>query len=130
MRGILFLCVHNSARSQLAEGLGRTLFPGIRVQSAGSAPARPNPLAIEALREIGVDASAQSSKSVDTIDPKTVDVVITLCAEEVCPVFLGGAERIHWPLPDPAKQGTIEAFREVRDEIRKRLAAFAKERGL
>ena len=61
-----------------------------------------NPYAIEALEDLGIDASAQSSKSVVDIDPAAVDLVITLCAEEVCPAFLGKAERLHWPIPDPA----------------------------
>src|SRR5215216_1013626 len=100
---LLFLCVANSARSQMAEGLARAKFGDrVRVQSAGSEPSRVNPLAIEALREIAIDISSYASKSVDTIDPASVDLVITLCAEEVCPMGLAGVPRIHWPLPDPA----------------------------
>ena len=92
---ILFLCVRNSARSQLAEGLARALFGDrVRVQSAGSEPAFVHPLAKVVLAELGIDASAQSSKSVQSIDPSTVDTVITLCAEEVCPVFLAKAQRL------------------------------------
>lgn len=129
IQSILFMCVANSARSQLAEGLGRMLFGDvIRVQSAGSQPSRVNPFAIEVLKEIGIDISTQSSKSVDTIDPKSVDTVITLCAEEVCPVFLGKARRIHWPIPDPAspdpslpREQMLLRFRSARDEIRSRL---------
>ena len=96
--GILFLCVANSARSQMAEGLARALF-GERalVQSAGSSPSRVNPLAIQVMSELGIDITKQCSKSVDTIAPRIVDLVITLCAEEVCPVFLGEAKRLHWP---------------------------------
>ena len=76
MRGLLFLCVANSARSQLAEGLARHLLPAtVRVQSAGSAPSGLNPLAVEVMREIGIDIAAHASKSVDTIDPATVDTV-------------------------------------------------------
>ncbi len=125
--GVLFLCVANSARSQMAEGLARHRFgEGVKVQSAGSLPSRVNPLAIRALAEIGIDISHQQSKSVTEIDPATVDVVVTLCAEEVCPVFLGKAKRLHWPLPDPAAaEGTGEErlarFRDVRDEIRQRM---------
>ena len=104
-RGILFLCVANSARSQLAEALARQRFGDrIRVQSAGSQPSRVNPVAIEVLAELGISASDQNSKSVSTIDPATVGLVITLCAEEVCPVFLGQAPRLHWPIPDPASK--------------------------
>jgi arsenate reductase len=122
---ILFLCVANSARSQMAEGLARARFGDrVRVQSAGSAPSRLNPVAVEVMAEIGIDISGQSSKSVETIDPATVDTVVTLCAEEVCPVFLGQARRLHWPLPDPAAappDARLEKFREVRDEIARRL---------
>ena len=129
---ILFLCVANSARSQMAEGLARAKFgPRVRVQSAGSEPSRVNPLAIEALREAGADISSHVSKSVDTIDPATVDLVITLCAEEVCPLGLAGVPRVHWPLPDPAgPDRSIERFREARDEIARRLDALGAELGL
>ena len=130
---ILFLCVANSARSQMAEGLARRRFGDrIRVQSAGSRPSRVNPYAIEVMGELGVDLSAHTSKSVDTIDPATVDVVITLCAEEVCPFFLGGARRLHWPIADPASDDTtltrdalLARFRTARDEIEARLGVLA-----
>lgn len=127
-RHILFLCVANSARSQMAEGIARSLAPkGVRVSSAGSHPSRMNPLAVKALAEIGIDISSHYSKSVNDISSEDVDAVITLCAEEVCPVFLGRALRFHWGLPDPAATGTIEeervqTFRDVRDELRRRLA--------
>ena len=129
---ILFLCVANSARSQMAEGLARAKFgPRVRVQSAGSQPSRVNPHAIEALREAGIDISSQISKSVDTIDPATVDLVITLCAEEVCPMGLAGVRRIHWPLADPVgPRSGIERFREARDEIARRLDGLRAELGL
>jgi arsenate reductase len=129
---ILFLCVANSARSQMAEGLARAKFgPRVRVQSAGSQPSRINPHAIEALREAGIDISSQISKSVDTIDPATVDLVITLCAEEVCPLGLAGVPRIRWPLADPAGPASgIERFREARDEIARRLDGLGAELGL
>ena len=134
-RSILFLCVANSARSQMAEGIARQMFPELRIQSAGSRPSRVNPYAIEVLAEQGIDASAHTSKSVQEIDPWTVDLVITLCAQEVCPVFLGKAERLHWPIPDPASQDpslTPEVlrarFRAGRDEIRRRLEALKGER--
>jgi arsenate reductase len=133
---ILFLCVANSARSQLAEGLARQFFPDFRIQSAGSLPSRVNPHAIEVLRELGIDASAQTSKSVGDIDPDTVDLVITLCAEEVCPAFLGKAERLHWPIADPASHDPVltsedlrARFTTARDEIRHRLKALGRERG-
>ena len=130
---VLFLCVANSARSQMAEGLARALFgTAVRIQSAGSQPTRVNPNAIAVLREVGIDITAHHSKSVDDIDPRTVEVVITLCAEEVCPVWPGQIQRIHWGLPDPATEDptvTPEAmlgrFRTTRDEIRTRLIALA-----
>jgi arsenate reductase (thioredoxin) len=125
---VLFLCVANSARSQMAEGIARALAPaGVTVSSAGSRPSRVNPLAIRALDEIGIDIRSHGSKSVDDVSPDGVDAVITLCAEEVCPVFLGKAHRVHWGLPDPAGAGSTEeeqlqAFRDVRDELRRRLS--------
>lgn len=129
---ILFLCVRNSARSQLAEGLARAAFGDrVRVQSAGSEPAFVHPLAREVLAEIGIDASDHTSKSVQTIDPSTVDTVITLCAEEVCPVFLGKARRLHWPIPDPAghdelpREEQLERFRAAREQIRARIGVLA-----
>ncbi|HSB63741.1 MAG TPA: arsenate reductase ArsC [Thermoanaerobaculia bacterium] len=125
--GLLFLCVANSARSQMAEGLARAHFgDAVHVQSAGSDAAGVNPLAVKVLAELGIDISGQTSKTVDTIDPKTVDTVVTLCAEEVCPVYLAKAEHLHWPLPDPTAGGGSEEeklarFRQTRDEIRRRI---------
>jgi arsenate reductase len=125
MISILFLCVANSARSQMAEGLARARFGDrARVQSAGSAPSTVNAFAIDVLAEIGIDISRHTSKSVETIDPGGIDIVVTLCAEEVCPVFLGRARRLHWPLPDPAAAPpapTHERFRQVRDQIAAKL---------
>lgn len=127
MSGLLFLCVANSARSQMAEGLARARFGDrVRVGSAGSSPAVVHPLAIAALDELGIDISGQLSKSVATVDPSDVDLVVTLCAEEVCPAFPGSAKRLHWPLPDPAggpgsDADRLERFRAVRDEIARRL---------
>ena len=126
-RHILFLCVANSARSQMAEGIARSLAPqGVKVSSAGSSPAPIRPQAIQVLNEIGIDISAHRSKGLDSIDAGSVDAVITLCAEEVCPVFLGKAHRLHWGLPDPAavtgtEETRLDAFRSVRDELRLRL---------
>lgn len=126
---ILFLCVANSARSQMAEGLARKLFGArIAVQSAGSAPSTVNPYAIEVMREVGVDLSTHHSKSVEGVDATTVGTVITLCAEEVCPVFLGQAQRLHWPITDPAskdpsipREEMLTRFRTARDQIQARL---------
>jgi arsenate reductase (thioredoxin) len=125
---ILFLCVANSARSQMAEGLARDLLgPDIEVMSAGSSPSRLNPLAVEALAEVGIDIAHHRSKGVEAIGGDEIDLVITLCADEVCPVFLGRAKRLHWPLPDPATapaDSATQRFREVRDELRNRLLAL------
>jgi len=117
----------------MAEGLARSILGArVRVQSAGSKPSRVNPWAIEVMKESGIDLGSHHSKSVDTIDPATVDTVITLCAEEVCPVFLGQARRLHWPIPDPASDDPrlssdeLRArFRAARDQIRGRLAVLA-----
>jgi arsenate reductase len=112
----------------MAEGLARAHFGnGVRVQSAGSTPSSVHPLAVAALEEIGIDASLQRSKSVAEIDADSVDLVITLCAEEVCPVFPKRVRKIHWPLPDPsagpsAFADPLDAFRDVRDELARRIA--------
>jgi protein-tyrosine-phosphatase/catechol 2,3-dioxygenase-like lactoylglutathione lyase family enzyme len=130
---ILFLCVANSARSQMAEGLARKLFgTRIAVQSAGSEPSKVKPYAIEVMREVGVDLTTHHSKSVQSIDPATVGTVITLCAEEVCPVFLGKARRLHWPILDPSssdasipREAMLARFRTARDQILGRLEVLA-----
>ena len=127
-KGVLFLCVANSARSQLAEGIARSLAPpGVTVWSAGSQPTRVRPEAIAALAEIGIDISHHRSKAVSEIPAAEVDTVVTLCGEEECPVFLGRARRLHWGLPDPAGVGgseadRVDAFRKTRDELGRRLA--------
>lgn len=130
-RGVLFVCVANSARSQIAEGLLRSLAgERFEVFSAGSAPAGSvHPHALRVLEEVGIDASGHRSKSLEEIDAFKVDTVITLCAEEVCPVFPHAAERLHWPLPDPAVSrvggaAELEAFRWVREELRRRLEVW------
>jgi arsenate reductase len=130
---ILFLCVANSGRSQMAEGLARHLFGAtVRVQSAGTEPSRVNPFAIQAMAELGIDLGAHTSKSVQSIEPQSADLVITLCAEEVCPVFLSRAPRMHWPLKDPSRkqedltdEERLQHFRVARDEIRARLEVLA-----
>jgi arsenate reductase len=128
-RGVLFLCVANSARSQMAEGIARALAPpGVTVWSAGSQPTRVRSEAIAVLAEIGIDLSHHRSRAVSEIPSAEVDTVITLCGEEECPVFLGKARRLHWGLPDPAGVGgseadRLDAFRRTRDELRRRLAS-------
>ncbi|MEE2834893.1 MAG: arsenate reductase ArsC [Myxococcota bacterium] len=128
--GLLFLCVANSARSQMAEALARARYgDAVRVQSAGSEPSRVHPLALKACAAQRLDTEQLSSKGVDTIDPSTVDVVVTLCAEEYCPAYLHQATRLHWPRPDPAaaQPGEDEAaqlgrFLDVADRIAVRLS--------
>lgn len=111
----------------MAEGIARSLIPpGVKVSSAGSSPASVHPQAIQVLKEIGIDISGHRSKGLDSIDSGSVDAVITLCADEVCPVFLGKALRVYWGLPDPAgvagsEENRLDAFRSVRDELRRRL---------
>ncbi len=133
---ILFMCVANSARSQLAESLARQIFEDeAEIRSAGSQPSKVNPYAVRALSEVGADVRSLYSKSVDDLPFEFVtslDYVITLCAEEVCPVVISTARRIHWPLPDPAgKNGTEDEqmgrFRETRDIIKLKLVEFFRE---
>jgi arsenate reductase len=106
----------------MAEGIARSLAPqGVKVSSAGSSPSSVRPEAIQVLKEIGIDITGHRPRGLDSID-----AVITLCAEEVCPAFLGTAHRLHWGLPDPgAVTGTEEtrlnAFRTVRDDLLRHL---------
>lgn len=126
-RHVLFLCVANSARSQMAHGIARSLAPAdVKVSSAGSEPTSVRPQAIAVLAEIGVDIAHHRSRGMDEVE-RPVDAVVTLCAEEVCPAWLGPALRLHWGLPDPAAvEGTedekLQAFRDVRDELLRRLS--------
>ena len=130
MKGVLFLCVANSARSQMAEGIARSLAPAAtKIWSAGSRPTSVRPEAIAVLKEIGIDISGHHAKAVADVPAAEVDTVITLCGEEECPVFLGTATRLHWGLPDPAaingsEAERLDAFRKVRDELRRRIADF------
>ena len=134
---ILFLCVANSARSQMAEALARARFakrfPGWRVASAGSAPKPIHPLAVEALAEVGLAAVDGASRSVEDViregavrGDAPIRLVITLCAEEVCPVALAGVARLQWPIADPAAgpEALLERFRAARDQIDGRLATL------
>jgi len=133
-KSVLFLCVANSARSQMAEAWARRIFgAGTLVQSAGARPTFVHPRAVEVMKEEGFDLSQHRSKSVDSIDPSGIDTVITLCAEEVCPVFLKNVRRLHWPIPDPAagssvsKEDQLARFRAARDEIHSRMERLARE---
>jgi arsenate reductase len=132
MKRILFLCVANSARSQMAEGLARDLLGSrVEVLSAGSRPATVNPFAIAAMAEVGIDISGHRSKPVDDIDVSALDLVVTLCAEEVCPVLPGRVRRLHWPIADPATKEPLAEdemrvrFRAARDQIKARLEILA-----
>lgn len=135
---LLFLCTGNSCRSQMAEGLLRRLA-GDRFESfsAGSKPSGyVHPLAVEAMRELGIDISQQASKSIDEFLPPVgtpPDVIVSVCssAEKECPIFPGDVERMHWPFDDPADAEGSDAeklpvFRRVRDEISARLQEFLK----
>ncbi|MFN3273450.1 MAG: VOC family protein [Paracoccus sp. (in: a-proteobacteria)] len=123
---ILFLCVANSARSQMAEGLARALLPAsVEVASAGSAPGHVNPLAVEALSEARIDISGHRSKPLEEVSPETADLIVTLCAEEVCPFVPGPVRRLHWPITDPSAAGDIAAFRTARDQIKARIEVLA-----
>jgi protein-tyrosine-phosphatase len=128
--GVLFLCVGNSARSQMAEGLARHLAPpGTAIWSAGSEPGALNPLAVRVMAEIGLDISDHVAKGLDAVPQDRVDAVITLCAEEICPVWVGRVVRVHWSFPDPgvaAEAERLDAFRNVRDALLVRLGAWFK----
>jgi len=121
----------------MAEGLARRQFGAdTEVLSAGSRPSKVNPYAIEAMAEIGIDIRDHHSKSVDDVDAGSADLVITLCADEVCPVLPGRVKRLHWPIPDPASDDpNLSAdemrvrFRTARDDIRARIAALTSHEG-
>lgn len=132
MKKLLFLCVYNSARSQMAEGLARTLGQGkITAFSAGLKATGVNPYAIKVMKEIGIDISSQRSKTIEEYKKRKFDFVITLCseAEEACPVLPSEAKRLHWPFPDPgqfdgSEAEVLAAFRRVRDALEAKLKDF------
>lgn len=136
---ILFICTGNIARSQMAEGLARSLAaPGVEVASAGTKPNPKgvHPLAIEMLREKGINASSHRSKHIDDLQGE-FDYVITLCdsAAQECPTYPARRSRLHWGLTDPAAAGEEPArqralFREIRDEIERRLHEWMAKEGL
>ena len=130
---VLFICTHNSARSQMAEGYLRHIA-GDRfdVYSAGTEATVVRPQAIEVMAEIGIDISGQTSKTLQQYLPERWDYVITVCddANESCPVFPGTSDRSHWSFPDPSKAtGTdaerLQVYRDVRDQIARRIRTFA-----
>ena len=126
---VLFLCTHNSARSQIAEGLLRHLAGDrFEARSAGTEATHVRPLAVRAMDEIGADISRQESKALDRYLQEPFDYVVTVCdaANEACPVFHGAKERLHWSFPDPSQvtgseEERLGVFRAVRDEIRARI---------
>ncbi|MCX6471859.1 arsenate reductase ArsC [Williamsia herbipolensis] len=124
---VLFVCVHNAGRSQMAAGFLTTLAgDSIEVRSAGSAPAATvNSAAVEAMAEIGIDISIQAPKILTPDAVETSDVVITMGCGDACPVFPGVSYR-DWDLPDPAGKG-VETVRPIRDEIKARIEALIAE---
>ena len=131
---ILILCTGNSCRSHLAEGILRQAAGNfLEVASAGSKPAGfVHPLAIRAMKEIGIDISEHTSKSMNDFLSSQIETVITVCgnADQACPVFPGQVNRHHWPFDDPAhatgtEEEQMEVFRRVRDEIKKVFEAYA-----
>jgi arsenate reductase len=129
MQRVLFLCTHNSARSQMAEGYLRALGSGrFEAVSAGTRARGLHPLAVQAMAEEGIDISLQESKNLAQFVNDEFDVVVTVCdeANESCPYFANAKERRHWSFPDPSAalgddETRFAAFREVRDAIRERI---------
>jgi len=125
----LFLCTHNSARSQMAEGLLRYLAGDrFEVASAGTEATFVRPEAVAAMAELGVDISGQASKTLDRYLGEPFDYIVTVCddANEACPVFPGAKHRLHWSLKDPSRaegseEERLEVYRTVRDEILSRI---------
>ena len=131
---VLILCTGNSCRSHMAEGFLRAVAGDILdVQSAGSNPAGyVHPMAIQVMREAGIDISQHHSKHMNEFLDKKVETVITVCgnADQACPMFPGQVNRFHWPFDDPAKatgsdEETLKVFRRVRDEMRRTFEAYA-----
>ncbi|MFJ4998378.1 arsenate reductase ArsC [Microbacterium sp. NPDC088619] len=124
---VLFVCVHNAGRSQMAAGFLREVSGGrIEVRSAGSMPAdQINPVAVEAMSELGIDITAEQPKVLTTEAVQASDVVITMGCGDACP-FFPGKRYEDWKLDDPAGQG-IDAVRPIRDDIRRRIEALAGE---
>jgi protein-tyrosine-phosphatase len=127
---VLFVCVHNAGRSQMAAGFLRALSAGrVEVRSAGSMPAAQiNPVAVEAMHEVGIDLAGEQPKVLTDEAVEASDVVITMGCGDVCPIF-PGTRYEDWELADPAGQG-IEAVRPIRDEIRGRVEALLNELGV
>ncbi|WP_417910511.1 arsenate reductase ArsC [Candidatus Electronema sp. PJ] len=140
-KAVLFVCIHNSARSQMAEAFLKQMGGGrFEAASAGIEAGRLNPLAVETMQEIGIDISGNAVTNVFDLlrQGKTFDYVITVCDDasgERCPLFPGQAERLHWPCDDPAKltgshAEQLERIRQIREQLRQRVAWFVEERKL
>jgi arsenate reductase (thioredoxin) len=131
---VLFLCTHNSARSQMAEGFLRSLAGDrFEVASAGTHATRVHPLAIRAMKDVGIDISGQASKVVDEFVEQPWDYVITVCdaANETCPVFPKTSNRLHWSFDDPSRATgsdaqRLEVFRRVRDQLKRRITDWTR----
>ena len=129
---VLFLCTHNSSRSQMAEGLLR-VYGGGRYEalSAGTHPTSVHPLAQQAMAELGIDISTQRAKTLDEFRGQTLELVVTVCDEaaEECPFFPGARQQVHWGFEDPSQaQGSederLAVFRRVRDGLKERIQGF------
>lgn len=138
MNSVLFVCIHNSARSQMAEAFLNALGKGAFIaESAGIEKGTLNPLVVRAMQEVGIDISGNTTKEVvDFLQQgKKFDAVVTVCdaaSAEKCPVFPGKVKRLSWSFPDPSKfQGTeeekMQRIRTVRDEIKKKVTEFINE---
>ncbi len=135
MRTVLFVCIHNSARSQMAEAFVNQSCAGqLQAFSAGLEPGSLNPLVVEAMHELGIDISGHRTKTVDDVlaSGRRFSYVVTVCDEasgERCPIFPGGGERLHWTFPDPSaltgeRAERLRRVREIRDAIRQRVQAW------
>lgn len=133
---ILFLCVANSARSQMAEGLARDLYgSNAIVASAGSEPSKVNPFAIRAMKNIGIDITSHHSKPISEVLSHDIDLVVTLCADEVCPIVPTSTKKEHWPFKDPAaasgtEEDILTSFELIRDQIKAQLVDFGRRANL
>lgn len=136
---VLFICIHNSARSQMAEAwLNRMCGDEFEGQSAGLEPGKLNPLVVEAMAEVGIDIAKKGTQSVDDVleSGQTFTYTITVCDEtsaEKCPVFPGPTQRLHWGFPDPSvltgtHEGKLAEVRKIRDQIRARVERWCIER--
>jgi arsenate reductase len=132
MKRVLFLCTHNSARSQMAEALLRHLSAGrFGVYSAGTRPTAVHPMAVTVMQEIGIDISGQRSKDVGVYVQDSFNYLITVCdqAREECPIFPAARRQLHWSLPDPSAAdgddlARLAAFRRLRDDLATRIGEF------